>query len=960
MKKKAVLFAFILVSCTFIHFMESPVKASGEQWWNPDWYNRMRGAPTVTTNATTNIGNTNATLTMCLQDDGGKPCTLWFKCTEYHEPVSSGTGTSIALKWEKALNCSMDAGCVAKDINGDGIMELFVAGAKLDSNNTRMDVMCFEGDTGAVLWEKDLGYMGHCSSHIPIFIADLNDDGNFEMVLSAHNHTFALNCRDGSWFWNVTVWSGSHQSLVFDALGNGFPFVYVNGYVRNYTSPTKTYKLYGRNGTLAATSTWNAVASDGGISCGDVNNDGRVELFICGSGSSSYPERCFDANLSSLWTYTTQSSSMAPALVDYNDDGYLEVVTTTSGSYHSGVLVLNGTTGALIYKNASVSGLCGHHNPSIADFNDDGHYELATAYGNEPLWTKHAKVFDLTTRLVDWTSPNAHSGEPPTFVNVIGDNTSEMMDWTFQADTNISIYNSTYVWKKTITDTSGGIGYVWDVDNDGYNEIVTLSWDNTTCCYDTEAYAPVERARGDTVFYSERKLYSNQYTPEPNRRISPGHGNGTYRFTLYGLTPGTVYFSQAVAQNSNGMVCGNKSIFLTKPNPAVLVSDTVSGDTVMFNWLNGVGATNTYIERNTIPSWSRGAGTLVYNGTGGSCSDSPLSPSTTYYYRFWGFTCKQGLSRYSDISIMVNVTTVADFPPSFGAPSPVNGSMNRPLSFYWSIPINDPNGDRFSFTIQCSNGQTKTKANVTNGTKSLALIVLAYATTYKVWVNATDPLGSDLYTRKWYTFTTQQPPNHSPSTPSTPTGPTILITGKAGKFFTNTSDPDDDQVQYRFDWNASGSHQYSSWTNLFESGQTINKSHMWNAPGTYTMKVQARDQHGLKSTWSNGFNVTIIINYPPSEPEQPTGPTTRIIGQQGTYWANGTDLDGDQIQYRFDWNASGSHAYSGWTSLVNSGTPLSKNHAWTVAGTYVVKVQSRDEHGATSVWSNGLTVLVHT
>jgi C1A family cysteine protease len=101
-------------------------------------------------------------------------------------------------------------------------------------------------------------------------------------------------------------------------------------------------------------------------------------------------------------------------------------------------------------------------------------------------------------------------------------------------------------------------------------------------------------------------------------------------------------------------------------------------------------------------------------------------------------------------------------------------------------------------------------------------------------------------------------------------------------------------------------------------------------------------------------------NHPPNKPKKPTGPTTRVTGQQGTYWANGTDPDGDKIQYRFDWNASGSHSYSSWTSLVNSGTKLGKNHTWTSPGTYVVKVQSRDEHGVKSVWSNGLTVIVNT
>ena len=200
--------------------------------------------------------------------------------------------------------------------------------------------------------------------------------------------------------------------------------------------------------------------------------------------------------------------------------------------------------------------------------------------------------------------------------------------------------------------------------------------------------------------------------------------------------------------------------------------------------------------------------------------------------------------------------------------------------------------------------------------------------------------------------------NGAPNKPMKPSGPTARVTGQVGKYFTSTTDPDGDNVQYRFDWNASGSHQYSAWTSLVASGQTVNKTHTWSASGTYVVKAQARDEHGAVSTWSNGLTVTVTVNHPPNQPKKPSGPTTRLKGQQGTYWANGTDPDGDKIQYRFDWNAAGSHAYSGWTTLVNSGTKLSKVHTWWAPGTYVVKVQSRDEYGDKSVWSNGLTVIV--
>jgi hypothetical protein len=103
-------------------------------------------------------------------------------------------------------------------------------------------------------------------------------------------------------------------------------------------------------------------------------------------------------------------------------------------------------------------------------------------------------------------------------------------------------------------------------------------------------------------------------------------------------------------------------------------------------------------------------------------------------------------------------TTKMNKPTVFGTPIPPNGSIWNPLSITWSIPISDPEGDNFDWTIQCSNGQNAGANDASNGTKSLSLSGLAYTTTYKVWVNASDPGGSGLYTRKWYRFTTVEPP----------------------------------------------------------------------------------------------------------------------------------------------------------------------------------------------------------
>lgn len=99
--------------------------------------------------------------------------------------------------------------------------------------------------------------------------------------------------------------------------------------------------------------------------------------------------------------------------------------------------------------------------------------------------------------------------------------------------------------------------------------------------------------------------------------------------------------------------------------------------------------------------------------------------------------------------------------------------------------------------------------------------------------------------------------NNPPYTPNKPLGPITGNTGKTYNFYTCSIDTDNDKVQYRFDWDASGSHDYSSWTTLEDSGNTVSLSHIWMVEGTYTVKVQARDEYGETSSWSNGISIEI-------------------------------------------------------------------------------------------------------
>jgi len=199
-------------------------------------------------------------------------------------------------------------------------------------------------------------------------------------------------------------------------------------------------------------------------------------------------------------------------------------------------------------------------------------------------------------------------------------------------------------------------------------------------------------------------------------------------------------------------------------------------------------------------------------------------------------------------------TTKANLPPIFGTSSPANSTTGNPLNLTWSIPINDPEGNTFSWTIQCSNGQITSGADATNGTKTLTLSALAYATTYKIWVNATDPTGSGRYTRQWYSFITlaNLPPN-----PPTITGPAKAKIRVATDYNFTTIDPENDTIYYFIDW---GDQTNSNWIGPYPSGAIINQSHTWSKRGTYTIKAKAKNINGNESAWAT-LDVAMPFSY---------------------------------------------------------------------------------------------------
>jgi hypothetical protein len=87
-------------------------------------------------------------------------------------------------------------------------------------------------------------------------------------------------------------------------------------------------------------------------------------------------------------------------------------------------------------------------------------------------------------------------------------------------------------------------------------------------------------------------------------------------------------------------------------------------------------------------------------------------------------------------------------------PNPENESTGQELTFTWNVTIESPNGKPFSWWINCSNGQTNSNTADTNGSKTIDIVGLLNATTYRVNVTAIDD-DTGYKTERWYIFTTQ-------------------------------------------------------------------------------------------------------------------------------------------------------------------------------------------------------------
>ncbi len=136
----------------------------------------------------------------------------------------------------------------------------------------------------------------------------------------------------------------------------------------------------------------------------------------------------------------------------------------------------------------------------------------------------------------------------------------------------------------------------------------------------------------------------------------------------------------------------------------------------------------------------------------------------------------------------------------------------------------------------------------------------------KVWddhdCNGSHEGGTAVMSDTWYLNILNQTPAVPNLNAKVTAGPVYY----AFAFGTSTSDPEGDDVFYQFDWGEKnhllGQIQPNNWIGPYSTDpvQLAKVTHKWKTPGTYKVKVRAKDQYGAITGWSKAIEINVGIS----------------------------------------------------------------------------------------------------
>ncbi len=312
---------------------------------------------------------------------------------EYKPPVLplaptlewSWTGSTIRPEYDQVVNTP-----IVLDLDDDKIPEVIIVTSKGDNATSSgfnegdpAFLRVLDGKTGLEKWGANVDAYKDGAGGQPDYrvnprgtpaAADLDGDGTIEIVVPKRAGGLLAFRADGSFLWasraadNTTAYNGSFNSVtvaIADMDNDGKAEVVAGGVIFDHTGKV----VYAGNTKWGANS-----ASYGPVSIiADVDgNDATTQQHLVAGN------RAVSKSGAVVWDVSATLSDGYPAIADLDKDGVPELVVVAQGN----IRVQNATTGALIAQLAMPgTGLGGP--PTIADFDNDGFMEMASANGNK-------------------------------------------------------------------------------------------------------------------------------------------------------------------------------------------------------------------------------------------------------------------------------------------------------------------------------------------------------------------------------------------------------------------------------------------------------------------------------------------------------------------------------------------------------------------------------------------------
>jgi len=235
-------------------------------------------------------------------------------------------------------------------------------------------------------------------------------------------------------------------------------------------------------------------------------------------------------------------------------------------------------------------------------------------------------------------------------------------------------------------------------------------------------------------------------------------------------------------------------------------------------------------------------------GTGGEpfyCwyySDSnPYSRGMTYIFNYDTWHSVSG----SDCCFKTYYYNDPPNPP--GNPYPSDGGINIDVNISLSWTCSDPDFDTLTYDVYLEANDSSPDVLVSNNQTGTTYNpgMLNYLTNYYWQIIAKDKFGAKTSGPVWDFKTKLEWPNNPPDKPVV----NGTIKGKVGVSYIYSAlsiDHEDDLLWYWFDW---GDNTNTGWIGPYPSGTIASESHIWNAEGTFHIKVKAKDSFDAESLW---------------------------------------------------------------------------------------------------------------